>query len=67
MVSARPYLSLASSVPAPVSPSAAASSAPLFVLLGPRHLRHPPLHLLLGVASWGGGGHTWGEGLSLGR
>lgn len=40
------YLSLAAAVPASAAPSTAASSAPLFVLLGARHLRHPPFHLL---------------------
>lgn len=40
------YLGLAPSVAAPCAPSAAASSAPLLVLLGPGHLCHPPLHLL---------------------
>lgn len=46
MVNAGSYLSLASSIPSPIAPSTAASSAPLLVLLGPRHLSHPPFHLL---------------------
>lgn len=37
-----PYLHLRSSIPIPI----AAASYSLFVLLGARHFRHSPLHLL---------------------